>query len=58
MTRMKVASLTTLRMGMVQDEAEDVVVAVEVTAVAVAMVAMVVMATAPTQVEDPHTDRW
>ena len=51
MTQMKVAYLTTLRMGMVQDEAEDAVVAVEVAVVDVAMVAMVVMATALTQVE-------
>ena len=50
MTQMKVVSLTTLRMEMVQDMAEDMVVMVEVTAVDVAMVAM---ATAPTQVEAP-----
>ena len=49
MTQMKVASLTTLRQGMVQDE--DAVVAAEVVVVDVAMVAVVVMAAVPTQVE-------
>ena len=51
MTRMKVSSLTTLRTVMVWDEAEDTVVAAEIVVVAVAVVAMVAMATAWTEME-------
>ena len=51
MTWTKVASLTTLRMMMVWDEATDAVVTVEVVVVAVAMVAVVAMATVWTEME-------